>query len=43
VLHHPEITDGERLWIMPCIDDRLHWVQAERSWLDQRIAGEFES
>ena len=40
VLHNSEITDGERVWIMYSIDYRLHRVQAERSWLDQRIAGE---
>jgi len=40
VLHNLEITDGERAWIMHSIDYRLHRVQAELSWLDQRIAGE---
>jgi DNA-binding PadR family transcriptional regulator len=40
VLHNPEITDGERAWIMHSIDYRLHRAQAELSWLDQRIAGE---
>jgi DNA-binding PadR family transcriptional regulator len=41
-LHNPEITDGERAWIMRSIDYRLHRVQAELSWLDQRIAEELE-
>ncbi|HLX59391.1 MAG TPA: PadR family transcriptional regulator [Ktedonobacteraceae bacterium] len=40
VRHNPEITDGERAWIMRSIEYRLHRVQAERSWLDQQIAGE---
>ncbi len=40
VHHNPEITDRERAWIMRSIDYRLHRVQAERSWLDQQIAGE---
>ena len=40
VLHNPEITDGERAWIRHSIDYRLHRVQAELSWLDQRIAVE---
>ena len=40
MLHNLEITDGERAWIMHSIDYRLHRVQAELSWLDQRIAGE---
>jgi hypothetical protein len=40
VLHNPEITAGERAWIMPSIDDRLHSVQTECCWLDERIAGE---
>jgi hypothetical protein len=39
VRHNPEITDGERAWIMRSIDYRLHRAQAERSWLDQQIAG----
>ena len=41
VLHNPEITDGERAWIMRSIDYRLHRVQAELSWLDQQITGEY--
>ncbi len=40
VRHNPEITDGERAWIMRSIEYRLHRAQAERSWLDQQIAGE---
>src|SRR6266571_6666262 len=27
---------GERVWILRSIDDRLHWVQADLCWLDQR-------
>lgn len=38
VLHNPEITDGERVWIRHSIDYRLHQVQAELSWLDQQVA-----
>ena len=40
VRHNSEITDGERVWIMRSIEYRLHRAQAERSWLDQQIAGE---
>ncbi len=40
VLHNPEITEGERVWIKHSIDYRLHRAQAECSWLDQQIAGE---
>jgi DNA-binding PadR family transcriptional regulator len=40
VRHNSEITDGERAWIMRSIEYRLHRAQAERSWLDQRIAEE---
>ena len=40
VRHNPEITQGERAWIMRSIEYRLHRAQAERSWLDQQIAGE---
>ena len=40
VRHNPEITDGARAWIMRSIEYRLHRAQAERSWLDQQIAGE---
>jgi hypothetical protein len=38
VLHNPEITPGERVWILRSIDYLLHRVQAELSWLDQQIA-----
>jgi DNA-binding PadR family transcriptional regulator len=40
VRHNSEITEGERAWIIRSIEYRLHRVQAERSWLDQRIAEE---
>lgn len=40
VRHNPEIIDEERTWIMRSIKYRLHRAQAERSWLDQQIAGE---
>ena len=40
VRRNPEITEGERAWIMRSIEYRLHRAQAERSWLDQQIAGE---
>lgn len=40
VLHNPEITEGERVWIRHSIDYRLHRAQAERAWLDQLIASE---
>jgi DNA-binding PadR family transcriptional regulator len=40
VLHNQEITEGELVWIRHSIEYRLHQVQAERSWLDQQIAGE---
>jgi DNA-binding PadR family transcriptional regulator len=38
VLYNPEITQGERVWILRSIDYRLHLVQADLSWLDQQIA-----
>jgi DNA-binding PadR family transcriptional regulator len=38
VLHNPEITEQERVWIRHSIDYRLHLVQAELFWLDQQIA-----
>jgi len=38
VRHNPEITEGERTWIMRSIEYRRHRAQAERSWLDQQIA-----
>jgi DNA-binding PadR family transcriptional regulator len=40
VRHHPEITEGERAWIMRSIEYRLHRAQAECSWLDQQITAE---
>jgi DNA-binding PadR family transcriptional regulator len=40
VLHNPEITEGELVWIRHSIDYRLHRAQAEFSWLDQQIARE---
>lgn len=39
VLHNPEITEGELVWIRHSIDYRLHRAQAELFWLDQQIAG----
>jgi hypothetical protein len=40
VLHNPEITEEERVWIRHSIDYRLHRAQAERAWLDQQITRE---
>jgi hypothetical protein len=38
VLRAPDITEGERSWILRSIDYRLQPVNAELSWLDGQIA-----
>ncbi len=40
---NPEITEGERAWIMRSIEYRLHRALAERAFLDQQIAAEQEA
>jgi hypothetical protein len=35
VLHNPEITEGQQVWILRSIDDRLYRAQAYLIWLDQ--------